>query len=520
MIVHPTPSHIILSKNDRQQFSKVPTTLSVVNPANNKKIKNVQVVVNNNSVIHSAISLTNTNIRSLKITAPLILPEGISNDYTTTSQKLPCILVNEDTNESIQIENGIYRMRRHATINATTASKYNLKDQQTVAVKINSPRNTTTFCDMYVKVQSGNENGDDSIQVYLDTDETGSCVLVDAVSYDLYTQSYDGNNMIQLTHVLRTDAGVAPVRQDRVWSVEEVDREFKQTFPLRTFPIGNTKGSQKTYSIADDNADSFVLQTLVSNKHIHVSPEDLYAMFGDGHRLTPMKPIGGGVPMILARVFGFASKEKLTIRNIETGQELNNVTILGPPRVRTQIELAYSDLVDVGLQNDTPTRISGDNLSSGKCILIPHNDDGSLNEEGAINLKQGAVRAWRHIHYAGKAAQGGDFMTVCVESEHCTTMFHDILVRVGQDKRDANAPDPNPPFWMKAAKYAALSIFMPVFLMMGGSIGFNSNMIHVDTDEGNACNIGQAKGFTLYNQDLKSGELKFIGSTKNSMAKM
>ena len=135
MIVHPTPSHIILSKNDRQQFSKVPTTLSVVNPANNKKIKNVQVVVNNNSVTHSAISLTNTNIRSLKITAPLILPEGISNDYTTTSKKLPCILVNEDTNESIQIENGIYRMRRHATINATTASKYNLKDQQTVAVK-------------------------------------------------------------------------------------------------------------------------------------------------------------------------------------------------------------------------------------------------------------------------------------------------------------------------------------------------------------------------------------------------
>ena len=105
------------------------------------------------------------------------------------------------------------------------------------------------------------------------------------------------------------------------------------------------------------------------------------------------------------------------------------------------------------------------------------------------------MRAWRHIHYAGKAAQGGDFMTGCVESEHWTTMFHDILVRVGQDKRDANAPDPNPPFWMKAAKYAALSIFMPVFLMMGGSIGFNSNMIHVDTDEGNACNIGQAKGF-------------------------
>ena len=104
---------------------------------------------------------------------------------------------------------------------------------------------------MNVKVQNGNENGDDSIHVYLDTDETGSCVLVDAVSYDLYTQSYDGNNMIQLTHVLRTDAGIAPVRQDRVWNVEEVDREFKQTFPLRTFPIGNTKGSQKTYSFPD-----------------------------------------------------------------------------------------------------------------------------------------------------------------------------------------------------------------------------------------------------------------------------
>jgi putative phosphotransacetylase len=526
--INSIPSHIILSETDSKCFTNTPTRLTVVNPINSKILKNVRVLKTAHNIQHSAVSLTNTSLRNLKAVAPLILPENVTKGVgseISSPAKLSCILINEDTNENVYIANCVYRMRRHATVSKITANKYNLKNGQTVAVKVNSPRNTTTFCDMYLKIiNEGASDNDTKIKVYIDTDEAGACVLVDAVSYDLYIQNYDGHHMLQLIHVLNTKCVMPLIRKKQIWNVEEVDREFKQNFPIKKFPIDNIAGSSSQFPISNiiagnDNVKPFKLNTLTSNKHVHVSIEDMYAMFGGGYRLTPMKAIGGGMPMMLANFVGFASKEKLTIRNIETGQEINNVTILGPPRMRTQIELAYSDLVDIGLENDTPTRISGDNISSGKCILIPHNEDGSLNESKPINLKQGAVRAWRHIHYAGKEAKTGDFMTVCVESEHCTTMFHDVLVRVGSDKRDATAPDPNPPFYNTLLYYTVMAT-IPIFMLLGGSIGYENSMIHVDTDEGNACNIAAAKGFTLYHQNLKSGKLTYIGSTKNSNSSM
>ena len=86
----------------------------------------------------------------------------------------------------------------------------------------------------------------------------------------------------------------------------------------------------------------------------------------------------------------------MTIRNVETGDEIRHLRVLGPVRKRTQIELT-SDCLNLGVE--APARISGDNVNSGaKCILIAEDDDGNLTNN-QVELKSGIVRAWRHLRY-------------------------------------------------------------------------------------------------------------------------
>ena len=54
---------------------------------------------------------------------------------------------------------------------------------------------------------------------------------------------------------------------------------------------------------------------------------------------------------------GFAAKETVTIIGSKAGRALNNVRVLGPPRGATQLELAYTDALQVGIK--APVRISG-----------------------------------------------------------------------------------------------------------------------------------------------------------------
>ena len=101
-------------------------------------------------------------------------------------------------------------------------------------------------------------------------------------------------------------------------------------------------------------------------------------------------------PEFIAKYTGFAAKETVTIRNIKNGKELRHIRILGPPRRRTQVELAYTDCLQLGVE--APARISGDNVQSGAdCILIAEDDDGNLTNR-SVELKSGIIRAWRHLH--------------------------------------------------------------------------------------------------------------------------
>ena len=67
---------------------------------------------------------------------------------------------------------------------------------------------------------------------------------------------------------------------------------------------------------------------------------------------------------------------------------IQNLRILGPCRSATQIELAFTDVIAMGI--DAPVRMSGDHHDTPGCIV--------MGPKGHIELTQGVIRAQRHVH--------------------------------------------------------------------------------------------------------------------------
>ena len=96
----------------------------------------------------------------------------------------------------------------------------------------------------------------------------------------------------------------------------------------------------------------------MSVRHIHLCKEDMEILFGKGYELSVLRDLYNP---------GFASKETLTV----VGPKLNaiqNVRILGPLRSKTQVELAKTDCIVLGI--DAPVRASGDTAGSSSCVLV------------------------------------------------------------------------------------------------------------------------------------------------------
>ena len=77
----------------------------------------------------------------------------------------------------------------------------------------------------------------------------------------------------------------------------------------------------------------------VSNRHIHLSREDLDFLFGQGYELTKIKD--------LKQPGQFAAKEVVTIQGPKGSIE--KVRILGPLRDETQIEVSLTDGFKLGI---------------------------------------------------------------------------------------------------------------------------------------------------------------------------
>jgi putative phosphotransacetylase len=116
----------------------------------------------------------------------------------------------------------------------------------------------------------------------------------------------------------------------------------------------------------------------VSNRHVHLSEKELYALFGYGYSLTPKK--------MLKQPGEYACEETVTLKTSKG--LIENVRILGPLRPETQVEILQSDTFKLGIKADV--RLSG-NLQNTCGITLS-------GPKGDVEIPRGVVVAKRHIH--------------------------------------------------------------------------------------------------------------------------
>jgi putative phosphotransacetylase len=205
---------------------------------------------------------------------------------------------------------------------------------------------------------------------------------------------------------------------------------------------------QQTAPPQDGRAAGPELVVSISARHVHLTDRDVEILFGPGRTLTPMKDLYQD---------GFYAAEETVMLVGPRKRTLPTVRILGPTRAFSQVELALTDAISLGI--DAPVRHSGDIEGTPGCILV--------GPKGVVELEQGVIRAARHVHmnvrdadYFGVANKA--LMKLRVESPQCSVVFEDLLVRADQTSKLE---------------------------------------VHLDTDEGNACNLDAATKIELLRQD-------------------
>ena len=166
----------------------------------------------------------------------------------------------------------------------------------------------------------------------------------------------------------------------------------------------------------------------VSPRHVHLSKDDFHHLFGPDASLVRTKD--------LTQKGQFATDQFVTLAT-SVGR-IENVRVLGPFREVSQVELALTDAVRLGL--DPPVRDSGDHEGSPGITLI--------GSSGRVEIKQGVILAQRHVHMTPRDAREYNvvdkeivFMALSaptpdnLRSEPRTIIFGDVLVRVSENYR-------------------------------------------------------------------------------------
>lgn len=181
------------------------------------------------------------------------------------------------------------------------------------------------------------------------------------------------------------------------------------------------------------------LRVSISARHCHLTDEHVEALFGPGAKLEPDKDLYQD---------GFYAAKQTVMVVGPRRRMLPSVRVLGPTREFSQVELALTDSISLGI--DAPVRHSGKIDGTPGCVLV--------GPAGTVQLEQGVIRAARHVHmnrsdadYFGVA--NGDYMELKIVSNDCSVIFDDVLVRADETSKLE---------------------------------------VHIDTDEGNACNLDSA----------------------------
>ncbi len=155
----------------------------------------------------------------------------------------------------------------------------------------------------------------------------------------------------------------------------------------------------------------------VSQRHVHLSREDLDTLFGKGYELRVSKYLMGRE---------YASEEFVTLVGPSL-KSIEKVRVLGPVRKNTQVEISRTDTFT--LKVSPPVRPSGDIKGSERLVLV--------GPKGSVYLKEGVIIANRHIHLTPEYAKehnisDNDYVDVEIEGIK-PTRFYDVQVRVRDD---------------------------------------------------------------------------------------
>jgi putative phosphotransacetylase len=199
----------------------------------------------------------------------------------------------------------------------------------------------------------------------------------------------------------------------------------------------------RQFSARDGHAKPNPLVVNISARHVHLTDEHVRILFGKAE-LEPIKP--------LYQDGFYAAKEMVAVVGPRM-RMIPNVRVLGPCRGDSQVELAFTDGISLGIE--LPVRISGDLADTPGCVLV--------GPAGVVELKQGVIRAMRHVHMgpadlAHYGVKNGELMNLRIESQGCTSVLEDLVIRAG-DKIKLE--------------------------------------VHLDTDEGNAVNLEGATAVEL-----------------------
>jgi len=154
----------------------------------------------------------------------------------------------------------------------------------------------------------------------------------------------------------------------------------------------------------------------VSNKHLHLSEQDMEVLFGKGAKLTSYKE--------LVQPGQFAANERVDV--IGPKGAFNGLRIIGPIRPQTQVEISATDARTLGLE--PPVRESGKLEGTPGVKLV--------GPAGELEIEEGVIIALRHIHLSpSEAIDAGLKDKDIVDVQTFGTrpvIFQDVLIRSGE----------------------------------------------------------------------------------------
>jgi propanediol utilization protein len=158
----------------------------------------------------------------------------------------------------------------------------------------------------------------------------------------------------------------------------------------------------------------------ISARHLHLTDEHVETLFGPGRTLTPMKNLYQD---------GFYAAEETVMVVGPKRRMLPSVRVLGPTRPHSQVELAFTDGISLGIE--LPVRPSGKIAGTPGCVLV--------GPKGVVELKEGVIRAERHVHMNLDHARhygvnNGDRMSLRIDSS-CSVILRDLLVRADETSK-------------------------------------------------------------------------------------